>query len=343
MKPFAYRRPTDLSTAIADVAAEPNARFLAGGTNLVDHLRLGIAAPELLVDLRDLLPDDLVDLPEGGLRIGAGATNSRVAGDLRVRSGWPVLARALLSGASGQLRNAATTGGNPLQRTRCAYFQDVTAPCNKRTPGAGCSAVGGYTRYHAILGLDSGTPDAQAPQTCIATHPSDMAVALAALDAEIRVIGPGGERTMPFVDLHRLADGQPERDTTLERAEVIAAVDLARLPEATRSMYRKVRDRASYAFAVVSVAAVLTVAEEQITDVRLALGGVAHRPWRARIAEDVLRGREPSENNFRTAIDAELTNAVALEGIDGGNGFKIPLVTRTVVSVLRDLAEGAPQ
>jgi xanthine dehydrogenase YagS FAD-binding subunit len=330
MKPFAYARPTDVAAAVQAVAAEPAAVFLAGGTNLVDHLRLGVARPDLVVDVRRLTSREITDTGDGGLRIGAAVTNSRLAADRRVRERYPVLARALLAGASGQLRNLATTGGNPLQRTRCVYFQDVTTPCNKREPGSGCSAIGGYTRYHAILGASA---------ACIATHPSDMAVALAALDARVLVVGSAGERTVPFVDLHRLPGDDPSRDTVLEHGELITAIELPALPMATRSDYRKVRDRASYAFALVSVAAALDVAGGTVRDVRLAFGGVAHKPWRAYRAEQALRGRPATEDSFRAAAEAELVDAEPRPGIDGGNAFKVPLLTRTIVAALRDLAD----
>ena len=330
MKPFAYARPADVQEAVRTVAADPAAVFLAGGTNLVDHLKLGIVAPDVVVDVRRLTSREITDLPDGGLRIGAAVTNSELAADRRVRSRYPVLAQALLAGASGQLRNAATTGGNPLQRTRCVYFQDVTTPCNKREPGSGCSATGGHTRNHAVLGASA---------QCIATHPSDMAVALAALDARVQVLGPDGGRTIAFTDLHRLPGADPTRDTVLEHGELITAVDLPAYPAAAHSAYRKVRDRASYAFALVSVAAVLQVHDGTVADVRLAFGGVAHKPWRATVAEDVLRGGPATPEAFRAALDAELVDAVPQPGVGGGNGFKIPLLARTAVATLRDLAE----
>jgi xanthine dehydrogenase YagS FAD-binding subunit len=328
MKPFAFARPGSVAEAVRDVAGDPTAVFLAGGTNLVDHLRLGVATPELVVDVRRLTSREITDTEDGGLRIGAAVTNGELAADRRVRERFPVLAQSLLAGASGQLRNMATTGGNPLQRTRCVYFQDVTTPCNKRDPGSGCSAIGGYTRYHAVLG---------ASEACIASHPSDMAVALAALDAQVQVLGPEGERIVPFVDLHRLPGDDPSRDTVLEHGELITAIDLPPLPAAARSAYRKVRDRASYAFALVSVAAALEVADGTIADVRIALGGVAHKPWRATRAEEALRGRAATEESYRAAAEAELADAVAQPGLDGGNGFKIPLLARTLIAVLRDL------
>ncbi|MGY1744293.1 FAD binding domain-containing protein [Blastococcus sp. SYSU D00695] len=332
MRPFAFARPADEAEAVRTVAAEPNAVFLAGGTNLVDHLKLGVARPELVVDVRRLTSRDVTDLPDGGLRIGAAVTNSELAADPRVRARYPVLAQALLAGATGQLRNLATTGGNPLQRTRCVYFQDVSTPCNKREAGSGCSAVGGYTRHHAVLGTPAALPDPTAPDTCIATHPSDMAVALAVLDAHVQVLGPAGARTVPFAELHRLPGDDPSRDTVLEHGELVTAIDLPPLPAGARSTYRKVRDRASYAFALVSVAAVVVDGE-----VRLALGGVAHKPWRATRAEEVLRGGAVSDEAVRHAMEVELTTAQPQPGIDGGNGFKIPLVTRTVVATVRDL------
>jgi xanthine dehydrogenase YagS FAD-binding subunit len=332
VKPFAYAHPGDVAEAVRDVAAEPNAVFLAGGTNLVDHLRLGIARPDLVVDVRTLTSREISELPHGGLRLGAASTNSEVAADRRVREGYPVLAAALLAGATGQLRNMATTGGNPLQRTRCVYFQDITTPCNKREPGTGCTAVGGYTRYHAVLGVPAALPDPTAPETCIATHPSDMAVALAALDAQVQVLGPAGERTVPFAELHRLPGDDPSRDTTLAHGELITSMDLPPLPAGARSAYRKVRDRASYAFALVSVAAVVSGDE-----VRIALGGVAHKPWRATRAEQLLRGQQLTEDAVRAAMAAELATAQPQPGLGGGNGFKIPLVTRTVVATLREL------
>jgi xanthine dehydrogenase YagS FAD-binding subunit len=340
MRPFAFARPSGLDEAVRAVDGDPEAVFLAGGTNLVDHLRLGVARPALVVDIRTLTSREITDTSDSGLRVGAAVTNSELAADRRVRERYPVLAQALLSGASGQLRNMATSGGNPLQRTRCDYFQDVTEPCNKRSPGSGCSAVGGYTRYHAVLGVTA-APDASAPETCIATHPSDMAVALAALEARVRLRGPDGDREIAVTELHRLPGGDPSRDTVLRHGELITAIDLPPLPAGTRSAYRKVRDRASYAFALVSVAAVLLVADGRVEDVRLALGGVAHKPWRARHAEEVLRGRPATEASFRAAAEAELSAAHPQSGLDGGNGFKIPLAVRTIVATLHQLTTEA--
>jgi xanthine dehydrogenase YagS FAD-binding subunit len=326
MRPFAYQRPGDAAGAVAMVAQAPNGTFLAGGTNLVDLMRLGVATPDVLVDVRRLTSDRIQELPDGGLRVGAAVPNSELAADKRVRRRYPVLSHALLSGASGQLRNLATTGGNLLQRTRCVYFQNLATPCNKREPGSGCSALEGYHRELAILGWSP---------ACVATHPSDMAVALAALDAVVRTQGPAGERTIPLTELHRLPDQQPERDTVLEHGELITAVDLPPLPLAARSRYRKVRDRASYAFALVSVAAALQVAGGVVRDVRLALGGVAHKPWRATTAEQALRGAAATADSFRGAAEAELAAARPLPG----NAFKLPLARNLMVSTLLELAE----
>ncbi len=327
MTPFAYERACDASSAVARVAAHPNAAFLGGGTNLVDHMRLGVAHPELLVDVTRLPFSKIEPLPDGGIRVGAGVRNSDLAADRTVRERYPALSQALLAGASGQLRNLATTGGNLLQRTRCAYFQDVTTPCNKRSPGTGCSALEGHNRDHAILG---------ASQHCVATHPSDMAVALAALDATVVVLGRQGERRIRAADLHRLPGDAPERDSVLERGDLIVAVELPPLPVAANSAYYKVRDRASYAFALVSVAAALEVRDGRITEVRLALGGVAHKPWRAVRAEAALRGASASDESYRRAADAELADARALQH----NAFKIPLARNTLRMVLRRLTPG---
>jgi xanthine dehydrogenase YagS FAD-binding subunit len=327
MKPFRYERAEDLSGAVATLARERTGEFLAGGTNLVDLMKLEVMQPDVLVDVRRLTSAEIQDLPDGGLRIGAAVTNSELAADARVRSRYPVLSQALLSGASGQLRNLATTGGNLLQRTRCAYFYDTTTPCNKRTPGTGCSALDGCNSGHAILGAS--------PQ-CVATHPSDMAVAMTALDAVVLTQGPAGGREIPISDLYRLPAQQPERDTTLEHAELITAVDLPPLEFAANSRYRKVRERASYAFALVSVAVALHVRDGVVVDARIALGGVAHRPWRARKAEDVLRGAPALEESFRSAAEAELADAVPLRD----NAYKVPLAVNVMTRTLLDLREG---
>jgi xanthine dehydrogenase YagS FAD-binding subunit len=326
VRPFRYERAQEVAGAVKTVHAARGAAFLAGGTNLVDLMRLGVATPELLVDVRRLTSDRVEDLPDGGVRIGAAVRNSDLAADRTIRGRYPVLAQALLSAASGQLRNLATTGGNLLQRTRCVYFQDVTTPCNKRDPGSGCSAREGYHRELAILG---------ASQECIATHPSDMAVAMAALDAVVHTHGPAGERAIPLTELHRLPGDQPERDTVLERGELITAVDLPPLAFTATSRYRKIRDRASYAFALVSVAAALDVADGAVRDARIALGGVAPKPWRAVTAEQALRGAPATAASFRAAADAELAAARPLPG----NAFKVPLARNAVVSTLLELAE----
>lgn len=338
MKPFDYERADAPDVAVAAVAERTGARFLAGGTNLIDHLKLGVAEPDLLVDIGRLDLAEIENLENGGLRIGAMVRNSDLAADPRVRQHYPMLSRALLSGASGQLRNAATTGGNLLQRTRCVYFQDTTTPCNKREPGSGCSAIGGYTRYHAILG---------ASEDCIATHPSDMAVALTALDATVIVLGADGRKRIPMGELHRLPGSQPHRDTVLEHGDLITAVDLPApaIHGATPavSTYRKIRDRASYAFALVSVAAELDLDSSgpspTIDSARIALGGVAHAPWRARRAEEVLTGAPATREVFRRAAAAELEAARPVRG----NEFKVPMARGALVTVLAELAGLPPE
>lgn len=325
MNPFEYERATDPTRAVAAVSSDPGAAFLAGGTNLVDLMKLGVAQPDRLVDISGLPFNRIEPLPGGGLRVGALVRNSDLAADAAVRRRYPMLAQAVLSGASGQLRNAATVGGNLLQRTRCVYFQDVTKPCNKREPGTGCPARAGYHRGLAILG---GSPG------CIATHPSDMAVALAALGAVVHVRGPDGDRTVPATELHRLPGGDPERDTVLSRAELITWVEVPSLSFGSCSRYRKVSDRASYAFALVSVAAALDIDGGVAQDVRLALGGVAPKPWRAWKAEEILRGAPISRRLLMQAADAELADAEPLDG----NTFKVLLARRLIVGTLLDLA-----
>lgn len=327
MTPFDYERATDASSAVARVSARPNAVFLGGGTNLVDHMRLGVACPELLVDVTRLPFSRIEPMPDGGVRVGAAVRNSDLAADRTIRSRYPVLSQALLAGASGQLRNLATTGGNLLQRTRCAYFQDVTVPCNKRQPGSGCSAMEGHNRDHAILG---------ASEQCVAVHPSDMAVALAVLDATVVVLGRQGERRVPIADFHRLPGNAPERDTVLEHGELITAVELPALALAAHSAYYKVRDRASYAFALVSVAAALQVSNGRVEDVRIAFGGLAHKPWRAARAEASLRGAPATDESYRRAAEAELADAKPLQH----NAFKVPMARNTLRMLLRHLTGG---
>ena len=324
MTPFSYSRAGDVTEALR-LGAPASAAYLGGGTNLVDLMRETIERPETLVDVTGL-SGSIDEIDGAGVLIGAGARNTALAEHRAVRTRYPVLARAILAGASPQIRNMATVGGNLLQRTRCTYFYDTDGSrCNKRVPGTGCDAVGGFNRIHAILG---------ASPACVATHPSDMCVALAALDATIHLQGAKGARTLPFTAFHRLPGDHPEVDTVLEPGELITAIELPALPIAANSTYRKVRDRASYAFALVSVAAALEVEDGRVKDVRIALGGVAHKPWRALKAEAALRGGPATEQAFRAAAQAELADAAPLSD----NGFKIELVTRTIAAVLGDLA-----
>jgi xanthine dehydrogenase YagS FAD-binding subunit len=326
VRPFRYERAQRADAAIETLAGDPRAKFLGGGTNLVDLMRLGVEQPEMLVDVSRLPLDRIEDEPGGGLRIGAAVRNSDLAADQRVRERYPLLAEALLAGASGQLRNLATVGGNLLQRTRCLYFQDVTKPCNKRDPGAGCSAREGHHRDLAIFGHS---------ETCVATHPSDMAVALAALGAVVHVQGVEGTRVIPIPGLHRLPGDRPQHDTVLEHGELIREVELAPLRAARRSTYLKVRDRAAFSFALVSVAAALECEDGHIHDVRLALGGVAHVPWRAERAEAALRGERAGREAFERAAEAELAEADPLPD----NRFKVPLARDLMVSALEQLVE----
>jgi xanthine dehydrogenase YagS FAD-binding subunit len=322
MNPFTYYRATSPDSAISGVDA-PRAKYLGGGTNLVDLMKMGVEQPEKLVDINRLALAKIEELPnKGGVRIGALVRNSDLAEHELIKSRYPVLSEALLSGASPQLRNLATTAGNLLQRTRCYYFYDPAFPmCNKRNPGSGCGALEGYNRIHAILGES---------EKCIAVHPSDMCVALAALDAVIRVQGPKGERTIPMGEFHRLPGDHPEIETSLQPNELITAVDLAAIPWAKRSHYLKVRDRASYAFALVSVAAALDLSGGKIKQVRLALGGVALKPWRAHKAEQTLTGKAPDEKNLRAAAEAELADAHGYKY----NSFKIELAKRAITKAL---------
>ena len=323
MTPFSYARATAVDDALARAAS--GARYLGGGTNLVDLARETIERPTSLVDVTALFAG-IEETNGGGLLIGAAARNTAVAEHRAVRERYPVLTRAILTGASAQIRNMATVGGNILQRTRCTYFYDTDGSlCNKRTPGQGCDAIGGFNRIHAILG---------ASPACVATHPSDMCVALAALDAMVHLRGQNGERTLPFVDLHQLPGNHPEIETVLQSGELITAIELPTLSSARSSTYRKVRDRTSYAFALVSVAAVLELEGGLVKDVRLALGGVAHKPWRAWKAEEALRGQPATEQAFRAAAEVELAEARPLRD----NTFKIELAKRTLTAVLADLA-----
>lgn len=323
MIPFTYARPSNATDAIR-LGAATQAKYLGGGTNLVDLLRETIERPSSLVDVTGL-SSTIEERSGGALIIGAAATNTAVAEHPTVRCTYPVLARAILAGASGQVRNMATVGGNLLQRTRCTYFYDGDgARCNKREPGRGCDAIDGVNRTHAILGASS---------ACVATHPSDMCVALAALGAIVHVAGANGARTLPLTDLHRLPEDRPDVETMLEPGDLITAVEVPALSFAAHSTYRKVRDRASYAFALVAVAAALDLDGDTVKDVRLALGGVATKPWRAWTAEAALRGKPATAESFRAAAEAELEAATALRD----NGFKIKLVKRTIVAALNEL------
>jgi xanthine dehydrogenase YagS FAD-binding subunit len=327
MQPFTYAMAEDLRDATRLAAGDAGARYLAGGTTLVDLMKLHVEQPTQLIDINALPLADVTELSDGTMRVGAMVRNSDLAHNETIRARYPVLSQALLAGASGQLRNMATTGGNLLQRTRCFYFRDTAMRCNKREPGSGCSAIDGQNRGHAILG----TSDA-----CIATHPSDMAVALVALDARVRILGPNRERVIPLTELHRLPDDQPEIETTLEQGELITAVEIPSLPFAVHSLYLKVRDRASFAFALASAAVALDVQDGIIRDARIALGGVATKPWRSPEAEDVLRGRSAGMESYRAAAEAALAGARPRRD----NGFKVELARRTLVRALTRLEAG---
>ncbi|MFE9806750.1 FAD binding domain-containing protein [Streptomyces sp. NPDC005548] len=324
MKSFSYLSALDVGTALRTIADSGDVKFLAGGTNLVDLMREGIEHPATVVDITRLPLDGIEELPDGTLRVGALVSNSQLAANPLIRTRYPVLAKAILLGASAQLRNMATVGGNLLQRTRCMYFYDEASACNKRVPGSGCDAIGGFSRGSAVLG---------ASEHCVATHPSDMAVALVLLDAVVEVESVRGVRRIPVADFHREPGDTPHIETVLAADELITAVELPPVPVAANSRYRKVRDRASYAFALVSVAAALAVEDGRITEVRLALGGVATKPWRARIAEELLLGAEATDESFARAAAAELAPALP----QSDNAFKIDLAQRTVVAVLRTL------
>ncbi|MFG2650704.1 FAD binding domain-containing protein [Streptomyces sp. NPDC048436] len=329
MKSFMYVRAHSVDEATAAHAGRPASRYLGGGTNLVDLMKLGVERPGTLIDVSRLPLDAVEELPDGSVRVGATVRNSDLASHPLVRDRYPVLSQALLAGASGQLRNVATTGGNLLQRTRCPYFQDPSKPCNKREPGSGCGARDGVHRDHAVLG--------HSPQ-CIATHPSDMAVALAALDAQVELQGPRGRRTLPVTEFHRLPGDRPEQDTEIAPGELITAVVLPPTAAGLPSAYRKARDRASYAFALASVAVVLHVEDSVVRQVRIAFGGLAHRPWRAVRAERELLGAAPGDDAFLRAVDAELSAAEPLRD----NAFKVRLARNLACDVLRRLADSSP-
>jgi xanthine dehydrogenase YagS FAD-binding subunit len=324
MNPFTYVAVTTPGEAIHAIA-NPHAKFLAGGTNLLDDMKLGVEMPDQLIDVSGLPLDKIETLPDGGVRIGATVRNSDLAWNQMVRQKYPLLSQAIESGASPQLRNMASTAGNLLQRTRCYYFRDVSYPCNKRVPGSGCAAIAGYNRIHAILGTSD---------KCIATHPSDMCVALAALDATIRVVGPGGERAIPINEFYVAYGDDPARENVLEDDELITAVDLPALPWATRSHYLKVRDRSAYEFALTSAAVALDLDNGTIRSARIAMGGVATKPWRATEAEKMLAGKNSGEEAFNAAAEAALQGARPQKF----NAFKIELARRTIVQALMTVA-----
>lgn len=328
MHPFDYSSVMDEQAAIRDIMPLPDARFVAGGTTLIDLMKLNVEKPSSLIDINPLPLTRIETLPDGGVRIGAMVRNSTLANDETIRQKYPVLSEALLSGASPQLRNMATTGGNLLQRTRCYYFRDTATPCNKREPGSGCSAIDGLNRIHGILGTS---------KQCIATHPSDMAVAMAVLDAVVVTQGPKGTRRIPLVEFHRLPDDTPHIETVLEHGELITYVELPAGEQYQKSHYRKIRDRASYAFALVSVAAVLNVVDGKIQSARLAMGGVAHKPWRAVDAEKALVGKVPDEAAFRNAAEIALRGAQPRKD----NAFKVELAKRAIVRSLTTVGKMA--
>jgi xanthine dehydrogenase YagS FAD-binding subunit len=323
MNPFEFQRVDRIDVAVQSISDSPQAKFLAGGTNLIDLMKDGVEKPSRLLDVSRLPLENIEPLPDGGLRLGALTRNSDTANHPLVRKNYPLLSQAILSGASPQLRNKATNGGNLMQRTRCFYFLDTGfSECNKRVPNSGCAAIGGFNRIHAILG---------ASDECIATHPSDMCVALAALEAVIRVRGPKGERMIPIGDFHRLPGNMPQMDTNLQPDELIMSIDLPRSPFANSSHYLKVRDRASYEFALVSVAAALDHDGKIIRSARIALGGVAHKPWRSQRAENGLAGHAPTAENFERAAEEAVRDAKAQRH----NAFKIELAKRSIVRALR--------
>jgi len=328
MNLFSYARADDIDAALR-LAQQNGARFIGGGTNLLDLMKQGVEAPMVLIDVNHLPLAGISELPDGGVRIGALARNSDAAGHPLIRERYPLLTQAFVAGASPQLRNMATVGGNLMQRTRCYYFYDPAYDmCNKRQPGSGCAAKDGYNRIHAILG---------ASDACVATNPSDMNVALAALDATVRVKGPRGERVIPIAEFHTLPGDTPQRDTTLAPGELIVAVDLPPSPYAAHAHYLKVRDRASYAFALVSVAAALEIKNGAVKSCRIALGGVAHKPWRAQHAEAILAGKPLSDAVLKDAAAAAVAGAKPLEH----NGFKVALAQRAIMRAVREAGRNA--
>jgi xanthine dehydrogenase YagS FAD-binding subunit len=329
MNPFGYLSASAIDEA-ARAASVPKASFLAGGTNLIDLMKENVARPARLIDINRLPLNQIETLDGGGVRLGALVNNADTAYHPDVAARYPLLASAILAGATAQLRNAATNGGNLNQRTRCYYFYDTAAPCNKRKPGSGCGAIGGLNRIHAILG---------ASDQCIATHPSDMCVALAALDAKINVTGPNGERVIAIADYHRLPGDEPWRDTTLMSGELVTSIDLPAEGFAQNYTYLKLRDRLSYAFALISVAVAMKLDGDRIADVHAALGGVAHKPWRRADSEATLQGQRSSRGAFESLAAAILDGAVG----QGGNDFKIPLARKAIVRALEQAARQTPQ
>jgi xanthine dehydrogenase YagS FAD-binding subunit len=330
MNNFAYTRASDIDDAVRQMAADPAAKFIAGGTNLIDLMKENVARPSRLIDITRLPLNTVEDTQEGGLRIGALVPNSDLAYHPQIAARYPLLASAILAGASAQLRNMASTGGNLLQRTRCLYFYDTATPCNKREPGSGCSAIVGVNRMHAILGTSA---------HCIATHPSDMCVAMVALEARVLATGTGGERSIAFADFHRLPGDAPHIDTNLRADEIITAIELPRKGFASNYTYLKIRDRLSYAFALVSAAVGLEVEGGTIKEARLALGGVAHKPWRDRDAEARLAGAPATRESFLAAANIVLRDARGF----GHNDFKIELTRRAIVRALAQAARATPQ
>ncbi|ALD20679.1 FAD binding domain-containing protein [Hymenobacter sp. DG25A] len=328
MNSFTFHRATDIDDAVRNNTSHAGAAYIGGGTNLIDLMKENVMRPAHLVSVAKLPLAAIEVLPDGGLRLGAMATNADTAWNEEVKNRYPLLNQAILAGASPQLRNAATNGGNLMQRTRCLYFYDLATPCNKREPGTGCSAIGGFNRIHAILG---------ASEHCIATHPSDMCVALAALAPTVRVSGPEGERSIAFNDFHRLPGDQPDKDNTLKPGELILSLDLPKKGFSKNFSYLKLRDRQSYAFALISVAAGLELDGNTITDARLALGGVAHKPWRDQAAEKLLIGQPATAETFARVAAKVVENAQG----QGANDFKIELARRAIVRALKQAAEGS--
>jgi xanthine dehydrogenase YagS FAD-binding subunit len=327
---FEYARASNVADAVSQMVASPGAKFIAGGTNLVDLMKAHVEKPVKLIDVSKLPLDKVEETASGGLRIGALVRNTDLAYHRLVEERYPMLSSAIMAGASQQLRNMASVGGNLLQRTRCAYFYDIVTACNKREPGSGCSAIGGLNRMNAILGTS---------EACIAVYPSDMCVALAVIEAKVHVTGPRGDRDLALLDFHRLPGDTPQRDTNLEADELITAVELPPEGFSANYTYIKIRDRLSYAFALVSVAVGLQFDGDKMKEARFALGGVAHKPWRDSQAEAALNGQVPSEATFAQAADIVLRDAKGF----GHNTFKIDLARRAIVRALSQAARGTPQ